>query len=888
MSVSSSIGPASGIDYGKLIEGLMAVEQKPLDKIKTRLDNLDKQNNALLSMSALLTGLKISAINFAGAGVFRASSASTSNASILNATAGIGAPVGSYNFIVQRLAAASQVVTQGFADADTTQIGTAGNLKFEYGRSRMDDVAKLADLNGGAGVSRGSIRITDRTGATAVVDLTRAVDLKDVVSAINSTSGINVAAKIDNDKLVLTDNSAGVGTLSVANVTGATTATDLGLTATAVGNTITGNDINKLRTTTKLDLLNSGNGVRTAGVIDDFSLTGSVGSANISLNGAKTLGDVLTAINAQTGATGLTAALSADGHGITLTDAASGPITVTALNGSLAAFDLGLTATPSGGTLTGDRINSGLTSVLIRDLKGGYQGGADTVPTLGTININAEGIDLSSARTVDDVVRLLNTNTQGVTAAIDTNGGGITLTKSDGSSFTVADGSGNLAAWLNIAGTATAGKISSGDLDPRYVSNNTLLATLNAGAGVRPGKFRITDGNGASQTVEITTADTTVGAVLKKINSAGLAITASINDTGDGLLLKSTGGGLTARIEDLDGSTTAAALNIKGDLTGGQIDGSYEKNVAILATDKLNDIVKKINDAGVGVSATIINDGSPSSPFRISLVSRNSGGSGRLNFDGSALGITGTTMVEGQDAVLLYGNSIATALQATSSSNNFSSLVPSVQLSATGLGAATITVTRDDNKVLESVKGFVEQYNKIWDNITEVTKFDINKPSDRGILFGNATVQQIQQGLGFFVTQVFTGTGQLRNLQGVGLKVKEDGKIELDEDKFKAMLGSNPDDVRALFTTKTTGVGDSLSTLIDKFTSADTGIIFKSTDAIQSQQRQWTTRKDSLTDLIALKRNRLIRQFANLEVSIAKLQQQGTALNSYQAQAAKS
>ena len=102
------------------------------------------------------------------------------------------------------------------------------------------------------------------------------------------------------------------------------------------------------------------------------------------------------------------------------------------------------------------------------------------------------------------------------------------------------------------------------------------------------------------------------------------------------------------------------------------------------------------------------------------------------------------------------------------------------------------------------------------------------------------------------------------------------------------MLGSNPDDVRALFTTKTTGVGDSLSALIDKFTSADTGIIFKSTDAIQSQQRQWTTRKDSLTDLIALKRNRLIRQFANLEVSIAKLQQQGTALNSYQAQAAKS
>src|SRR4051812_6760767 len=115
MTISSSIGPISGIDYGRLITGLTAIEQKPIDDITTRLDKLDKQNTALLGLSTLLTGLKVSSANFVSSAIFRSASATSANSTVATAVAGIGAPTGSYAFNVQRLASASQQVTQGFS-----------------------------------------------------------------------------------------------------------------------------------------------------------------------------------------------------------------------------------------------------------------------------------------------------------------------------------------------------------------------------------------------------------------------------------------------------------------------------------------------------------------------------------------------------------------------------------------------------------------------------------------------------------------------------------------------------------------------------------------------------------------------------------------------------
>lgn len=79
------------------------------------------------------------------------------------------------------------------------------------------------------------------------------MDINDVVNAINSATGVNVMAKVDGDRLVLSDNTGGSGTLAVSNAGGTSTAADLGLTATASGGTLTGSSLTKLSASSSLD-----------------------------------------------------------------------------------------------------------------------------------------------------------------------------------------------------------------------------------------------------------------------------------------------------------------------------------------------------------------------------------------------------------------------------------------------------------------------------------------------------------------------------------------------------------------------------------------------------------------------------------------------------------
>ena len=804
MGATTTIGPVSGIDYGALITGLTAVDQVGITAVTNRITLLNNQDTALTTLNTLVTGLKISSASFLSSSIFRATATNSANPNVLTATGGVGSPTGNYSFSVQRLAAASQQVTQGFSSSSAA-LGLNGTFTVQTGGGLLTDVSSLSQLNGGNGVARGAIRITDGSGASTVVDLSNAVDVNDVVNAINSASGVSVTAKITGDHLVLTDDSGGAGALKIANTGGTTTATDLGLTGTATGGVVTGTSLTKISAATNLNTLNDGNGVRLSGNTD-FELTGSTGTFDVSLTGAKTVGDVISKINGVTGNTGVTAAISSDGSGITLTDSGAGPVSVTADNGSLAAYDLGILGTSTGNTLTGDRVADVLSGPLLRDLNGGNQGTGSAVPQYGTISINGQSIDLTNARSLQDVVAGINTNIQGVSASINSTGTGITLSSNSSSPFTVADGSGNLASFLHIAGTSTAtatgSQLSSSNLRLRYISNNTLLSTLNGGTGVTLGKIQLSDGTNGG-TVDLSSA-TTIGDVINDINNtSGVKIKASINSTGDGILLTQTGGTGTASVTDLSGGKTAAQLGIAGTFTNGTLNGSFQKTITISPGDSLSTIAANINNLGIGASASVINDGSSGSPFRLSISSRNSGQAGRLVIDDGTSGLTTSTLVQGQNAVVVYGgNSNGTGgLLTTSSSNSISGLVPSLTLNLSGVGQTTVSVTNDTSKITTAVQAFVDSYNKVIQNITTATAFDSTGQGNNGILFGNSTVQQVTDALGAFVNQSYAGYGSITGLSDVGITVGQDGTLTLDTDTLNSVLASDPTDVQKIFTT---------------------------------------------------------------------------------------
>jgi len=153
----------------------------------------------------------------------------------------------------------------------------------------------------------------------------------------------------------------------------------------------------RLDATTDLDDLNLGSGWV------EGSLRVADGAGNtwdISLVGATTIDDVLTAINTATGGA-ITASIGADGTGLQLDGI--GPLTVTDLDGGQTASSLGLRGGSSADTLAGRDIRPLIdVTTALADIPA-----LDGQLPLGSIEVEVDGvmttIDLSGAVTLDDV-----------------------------------------------------------------------------------------------------------------------------------------------------------------------------------------------------------------------------------------------------------------------------------------------------------------------------------------------------------------------------------------------------------------------------------------------------------------------------------------------------
>ena len=914
MSGITSTGLISGIDTASLVDQLIAVESKPLTLVQNRVAVLQSQKAAFLEINSKILALQSAATKIGDNQTYKTKAVTSSNESVLTASASNSAAVGSYTFTVDRLVSTHQLISGGFADPDTTPLG-AGTLTFESARARLTDDPRLARLNGGEGVQRGTIRITDRSGASSDIDLTRAANLSDVVTAINNTSGINVTAAIDGDHLTLTDNTGSTSTnLAVSEVGITNTAADLGILGNSSGtNTLTGAAINYIGEDTALATLNDGNGIRHLDTsAADFSIELNGSSFEVSLQNATSLGDVIDAINNHASNPGVTAAVAADGVSLELTG--TGNITVAALNSSKAAADLGIEGSATN-TLSGERLIASLGSRLIKNLNGGTG-----VATPGTIDItNRAGatttIDLSAATSINDVINTINDAGAGVTASLNSAGNGLKITDNTGSiasNLIIADNSGTSAADFGIA-TDPAGvdekTYTGANLNLRYINETTRLDTLNEGNGVASGKFTITDSAGVSSEVDLSQGDeVTIQDVINEINSRPTSVVATINDTGDGILLTDTAGGSARLTVTESGSTTARDLGLLGEDEDddGVINGSFEKTIDVEATDTLEDIVEKINDGAVGATASIINDGSGVNAYRLNITSTNSGAAGQFIFDDGGVGIDTTTLVTGSDAVVLYGSSDPTqALLLTSSTNTLSNTISGVTIDLKGASESPvqISITANNSNVTSAAEGFVSSFNAVLDSLDKYDKYDSDTET-KGLLLGDSTVATTRSRLFNIVLSKVNGVGgQYKYLTQVGIKIGEDARLEIDTEKFNAALANDPAAVLELFTSTSSttetdvdlpdgvtipgtsektlvnvGFGKILKQLTENLTNSVDGLLTNKSNSLDTQIELGNDRAEQLNELLGLKRARLEAQFAAMESALATLQTQQSAL----------
>jgi len=193
---------------------------------------------------------------------------------------------------------------------------------------------RLSELNGGGGVTPGSIRIIYGGGTVADVDLTTAETVEDVATIINDATGLAVAATAAGDALQI---SGGGGPISVQELGGGSTARELGILGSAAGPLLVGTDVDPAVTShTKITSLLGGAGLDPSG----FTINNGGASQTFLPAAWNTVGDMLEALNAS--GVDIYAEINPGGDGLNVYSRLNGATMTITENGGNTAADLGI------------------------------------------------------------------------------------------------------------------------------------------------------------------------------------------------------------------------------------------------------------------------------------------------------------------------------------------------------------------------------------------------------------------------------------------------------------------------------------------------------------------------------------------------------------------
>lgn len=789
----------------------------------------------------------------------------------------------------------------------TARNGTVFDLDFGRKDLPIESSTLLSALNSGSGIrfdndpDTADIRFVARDGTEHAVNLSGLTTVGGLITRVaQETGGAITLSVTSGDRFTVTDTTGGSGLLRVL-----------------------GSETNGTKAAVDLGILNE------AGA-NAPSFTGDVVPAQIEQAAATTLGEIIDRIAQQTSGT-IIARISADGRRLELEDTSGGGgnliVRRTAANEFLAG-QLGIETDPAGiassvhsGTR---RILSGIGGALMDSLQGGRGlGGADGLSLTDRLGNSVVITGLDAAETVEELITLVNAQAgaAGVAVALGLNTvrNGLRLTDTSGGTGTLI-AAGDAAAALGISAQVEGDSIEGSNLELRSVSVATAISSLNYGRGIGSGTIRLRDGLGRTAEVIINGTEKTVFDIVQKMNAAGggiLAIRARVNDTGDGIVLEQDDDRLDGqtptvalRVEAVSG-TAARDLNLLGTATGpgASINGSYERKIDVSSADSLDTIVQKIRDSGAPVNVTVLSTGGGPTPFRLNITSAITGGRGDLTIDTGGVDLGLNRVVEGRDARVFFGSADPeSGFLLTTSDNVLRGVVDglTVTLAKAGDAPVTVTVSKDMDGIVDSVRQMVTTFNDVIGRVSEYDSYDTDSKR-RGPLLGSAATATIRASLyGIVNGRALNVEGSYQYLSQIGVRIARDGQLSFDESKFRAALESDPAAVERVLSayevtanpaqevadgvtinaSGTTWRSLGFAPLLERFASDVTttagGTITRADQAYQRQIDAMRSRITAFDERIERRRERLQAQFIALEKSLAQLQSQGSALASIQ------
>ncbi|MEQ6341984.1 MAG: flagellar filament capping protein FliD [Gammaproteobacteria bacterium] len=321
------------------------------------------------------------------------------------------------------------------------------------------------------------------------------------------------------------------------------------------------------------------------------------------------------------------------------------------------------------------------------------------------------------------------------------------------------------------------------------------------------------------QVFSATSADTSVYTASSSANSAPGSYSVEVKQLAQAQKIVSKG---FTNVTDTVGTGT---LTIQfGTFSGGTFTANSDKAAQTITIDSarssLGGVRDAINAANIGVSASILNDGSGN---KLVLTSKDTGaansikvtvsdtsdasntddaGLSQLAYDPAGTAGNGknlTQTVAAQNALLKVDG----IDNISKSSNTVTDVIQGVTLNLLKQSPtntpATLTVARDTTAIQSAVEGFVKSYNDINKTIRDLTAY--NPATKQGaVLQGDSTTLSVMSQIRRALSAPVAGaSGAYTVLSQAGVSFKADGVLALDSAKLQKAMETNFSDIAALF-----------------------------------------------------------------------------------------
>lgn len=326
--------------------------------------------------------------------------------------------------------------------------------------------------------------------------------------------------------------------------------------------------------------------------------------------------------------------------------------------------------------------------------------------------------------------------------------------------------------------------------------------------------------------------------------------------------------------------------NVSGTYTGASFTsgGAGVQTVTIDATNNtLEGIRDAVNDADIGVTASIVNDGG-ASPYRLVFSSSASGADNSMSVsvagDATLSSLLSNDPAGSQNMsetlTAQNANLTVNGIAITKSSNVVTDAIEGVTLNLQQVTTESVNlaVNKDTAAINEAANTFITEYNGLISDLKSLSAFASNG-SSAGTLAGDPAVRQMINELTTIIGGTVSGGGAYEALSNIGITTSVGVGLALDSTVFNQAIDENLDDLADLFTAT-----DGFATKLNDWatTSLNITVDTRTTnikDAISNIADEIAIREVRLASL----EQRYTAQFANLNLVLASFSSQQTFIS---------